>query len=92
MPTEQAQQFADYHNLLFMETSSKFGVNVEDAFKEVALKVYELLENGKFRMQEGWEGIKMGLDSAQTRQRLPGGLQTSGTSAKGDGGARRGCC
>lgn len=60
VPTEQAQQFADYHNLLFLETSSKTGQNVEKTFTELAVKIYDLLEEGKFRIQEGWDGIKSG--------------------------------
>lgn len=60
MPLEQAQQFADYHNLLFLETSSKTGLNVEKSFIDLATKIYDLLEEGKFRIQEGWDGIKSG--------------------------------
>ncbi len=60
VPSEQAQQFADYHNVLFTETSSKTGQNVEQAFQELALKIYEQLEEGKFKIQEGWDGIKSG--------------------------------
>lgn len=60
VPLEQAQQFADYHNLLFLETSSKTGLNVEKTFIHLASKIYDLLEEGKFRIQEGWDGIKSG--------------------------------
>lgn len=44
-----AQQFADYHNLLFIETSSKTGNNVEKAFNLIATEVYKRLEDGKFK-------------------------------------------
>jgi len=30
--TEEGQEFADKHNLLFMETSAKTGHNIESAF------------------------------------------------------------
>lgn len=60
VPIEQAQQFADYHNLLFLETSSKTGYNVEKTFLQLASRIYDLLEEGKFRIQEGWDGIKSG--------------------------------
>ena len=63
VPVEQAQQFADYHNLLFMETSSKTGYNVEKTFISLASKIYDLLEEGRFRIQEGWDGIKSGYQS-----------------------------
>lgn len=46
VPTEQAQQFADYHNLLFVETSSKQGINVEKAFRDLAIRIYDQLEEG----------------------------------------------
>jgi Ras-related protein Rab-39B len=47
--TIDAQQFADYHNLLFIETSSKTGNNVEKAFNLIATEVYKRLEEGKFK-------------------------------------------
>jgi GTPase SAR1 family protein len=47
VPIEQAQQFADYHNLLFIETSSKLSLNVEKAFRDLAIRIYDLLEEGK---------------------------------------------
>ena len=55
MPIEQAQQFADYHNLLFIETSSKQGLNVEQAFRDLATRIYDLLEEGN----QFWYFIKI---------------------------------
>jgi GTPase SAR1 family protein len=65
---EQAQQFADYHNLLFLETSSKTGYNVENAFKLLATCIYEQFEDGKFKIIEGWEGIKGGYINSHYNQ------------------------
>lgn len=58
--TMEAQQFADYHNLLFIETSSKSGHNVEKGFNQIGSEIYRMLEEGKFKVQEGWDGIKSG--------------------------------
>jgi GTPase SAR1 family protein len=73
VPQEQAQQFADYHNLLYCETSSKTGHNVEKTFADMGLKIYEMIQDGKFKMQDGWEGIRPGyqnksLDISASRQ------------------------
>ena len=65
VPHEQAQQFADYHNMLFIETSSKTGLNVENAFKQLACEISQMLDDGKFKIQEGWDGIKSGYARPQ---------------------------
>ena len=81
VPVEQAQQFADYHNLLYVESSSKTGHNVEKVFSDIGLKVYEQLEKGTFRMQDGWDGIKSGYLQAAVKpggQGRPGGINLNG--------------
>lgn len=101
VPTEQAQQFADYHNLLFIETSSKTGYNVENAFTLLATQVYDMLEQGKFKIQDGWDGIKSGyirsnaaaIDRPPPIQLVeandPNSSSDSSNSAKN---AKKGCC
>lgn len=39
VPTEEAQAYADENGLLFMETSAKSGVNVNDIFVAIAKKL-----------------------------------------------------
>lgn len=63
-----AQQFADYHNLLYVETSSKTGYNVENAFKLIASEISKKLDEGKFKLQDGWDGIKSGYLKPQQQQ------------------------
>lgn len=44
--TEEGEQFAREHNLVFLETSAKTAHNVEEAFINTARKIYEKIENG----------------------------------------------
>jgi hypothetical protein len=71
VPIEQAQQFADYHNLSFMETSSKTGHNVEETFLQISRQIYEMLEEGKIKMQDGWDGIKSGYTNRNNNNNNP---------------------
>jgi len=57
---QQGQDLADYHNIAFLETSAKLGVNVEEAFLTISEEIYAKLERGEYRIEEGWDGIKMG--------------------------------
>jgi len=94
VPTEQAQQFADYHNLLFVETSSKQGINVEKAFRDLAIRIYDQLEEGKFKIQEGWDGIKSGyMRSAARAPNFPLNAHTDDVNGLNNAKeSRRGCC
>lgn len=96
MPTETAQQFADYHNLLFIETSSKTGHNVEKSFGNLALKIYESLEAGKFKIQDGWDGIKSGYmrSAAAPTNRAPnlGLIQNGNQNTDDSQSSKKGCC
>ena len=58
--TEQGQALADYHNIPFMETSAKLGINVEEAFTVISEDIYNKLDRGEYQVEEGWDGIKAG--------------------------------
>ena len=100
VPTEQAQQFADYHNLLFLETSSKTGLNVEKTFTVLATQIYEMLEQGKFKIQDGWDGIKSGYMRSAVPLNKPPPIQLveADNSEENENGndssktSKRGCC
>lgn len=94
VPTEQAQQFAEYHNILFMETSSKTGFNVEKTFTEIALKIYEQLEEGKFRIQDGWDGIKSGYmrSAVAPPNRAPNLSLVEGSNNTNEDDSKKKCC
>lgn len=57
---EQGLFLADYPNIPFMETSVKLGINVEEAFTVISEDIYNKLDRGEYRMEEGWDGIKVG--------------------------------
>ena len=42
----EAQEFAEDHNLLFMETSAVTGMNVDETFQQVTEKIIDLIDIG----------------------------------------------
>ena len=58
--TDQAQSLADYHNIPFLETSAKLGINVEEAFTTISEEIQQKLDCGDYRLEDGWDGIKAG--------------------------------
>ncbi|KAK2716253.1 ras-related protein Rab-39B-like [Artemia franciscana] len=57
---EEAQAFADFYGMNFVETSAKHGENVECAFKLLTEEIYSRVQSGEYVVQEGWDGIKAG--------------------------------
>ena len=45
---EEGQKFANEHGLVFMETSAKTAMNVEQAFIGTAKSIYEKIQRGEF--------------------------------------------
>lgn len=58
--TEEGEQFAKEHGLVFLETSAKTAHNVEDAFINTARKIYEKIDTGVFDVSNESYGIKVG--------------------------------
>ncbi|KAJ3427021.1 rab2a member ras oncogene family [Anaeramoeba flamelloides] len=69
---EEAEEFAQENNLLYTETSTQTGENVNDAFMDMTKKVYELFQEGKLK-----------ITKTQTENKI--NLKTDKSLAKDDG-------
>ncbi|KAL3508934.1 hypothetical protein ACH5RR_028335 [Cinchona calisaya] len=80
--TEEGEQFAKEHGLIFMECSAKTAQNVEEAFISTAATIYKKIQEGVFDVSNESYGIKVGY----------GGIP--GPSGGRDGAAAQGggCC
>ncbi|KAL2476578.1 Glucose-1-phosphate adenylyltransferase small subunit [Abeliophyllum distichum] len=76
--TEEGEQFAREHGLIFMEASAKTAQNVEEAFIKTASMIYKKIQDGAFDVSNESFGIKVGY----------GGIP--GPSAGRDGAASQG--
>lgn len=52
--TEEGKAFADFHDISFIETSSKSTLYVQEAFALIAREIYDLLIEGRIRVQKGY--------------------------------------
>ena len=68
--TAEGEEFAKKHNLLFLETSAKTAMNVEEAFMVVARKIHENINAGVYDLSSDVHGIKVGLPPAGDARRL----------------------
>eukprot|EP01091_Cochliopodium_minus_P008763 TRINITY_DN203_c0_g1_i1.p1 TRINITY_DN203_c0_g1~~TRINITY_DN203_c0_g1_i1.p1 ORF type:complete len:224 (-),score=52.04 TRINITY_DN203_c0_g1_i1:100-732(-) len=57
---EEGQKFANENGLVFMETSAKTALNVEQAFIGTAKNIYEKIQRGEFDISNETFGIKLG--------------------------------
>lgn len=60
---EEAQAFADQHNLIYVETSAKSGNNVDAAFINTAKEIMQKIENAEYDLSNEQCGIKIGNSS-----------------------------
>lgn len=58
VPYEEAKQFADENNLIFLETSAKTGENVNEAFTETAKKIYQNVIDGSLDPSTAESGVQ----------------------------------
>ncbi|GBM84680.1 Ras-related protein Rab-39B [Araneus ventricosus] len=68
--TEEGQAFADSYGLSFIETSAKTGYNLENAFTNISQQIYDKIQSGELKIQDGWDGIRTGFSRTQNTVRL----------------------
>lgn len=66
----EGSSFAQLNGLKYIETSAKNGQNVEETFQVLARDIYHLLEEGRVKLEEGWDGIKPGFRREQENVHL----------------------
>ncbi|XP_071537367.1 ras-related protein Rab-39B [Panulirus ornatus] len=57
---EDAMSLANFYNISYVETSAMKGINVEEAFRTITQEVYDKVQSGEFKIEDGWDGIKTG--------------------------------
>lgn len=75
----------------YVETSAKSGENVERAFLEVAERIYQNIEAGKYDLNDRRSGVKGPGAGGNTAKTINLGMNdaAAGRSKKG---AQAGCC
>lgn len=80
--TEEGEQFAKQHGLMFIETSAKTSNNVEEAFILTARKIYDNIKKGILDVTNESNGIKLGMDEKHS----------DGSKNDSDVNSKSGCC
>jgi Ras-related protein Rab-39B len=57
---EEAKTIAEQHDLIYVETSARTGINVREAFALVTQEIFNRIKSGEYKVESGWEGIKTG--------------------------------
>eukprot|EP00003_Mantamonas_plastica_P020827 TRINITY_DN335_c0_g1_i2.p2 TRINITY_DN335_c0_g1~~TRINITY_DN335_c0_g1_i2.p2 ORF type:complete len:120 (-),score=33.80 TRINITY_DN335_c0_g1_i2:42-401(-) len=90
---QEGQEFAEQHNLVFMETSAKEATHVEKAFITTAETIYDKIKTGEIDVDDDSNGVKRGPQSSSSSSYSSSSNSNStvglGSGGKKDGG---GCC
>mmetsp|Transcript_11600 Transcript_11600/g.11622 ORF Transcript_11600/g.11622 Transcript_11600/m.11622 type:complete len:215 (-) Transcript_11600:161-805(-) len=67
---KEGEAFAKAHGMLFMETSAKACINVDESFLGTAQGVYDAILSGSINTNDETQGVKLGMvgDRADLRQ------------------------
>ena len=80
--------FAREHGLIFMETSAKTAMNVEEAFLQTSTIIYENIDRGVYDLTNDKSGIRVGNESYQ----IQGGTTKLGQGTPKAAKSGGGCC
>ena len=58
--SRDATTFASSRGMDYIETSAKSNKGIDDVFSVLAKRIYEAVQDGRVRMEEGWNGVKRG--------------------------------
>lgn len=58
---DEAKAFAALHDMPHIETSAKTGAGVETAFRALTQVVYDRVNSGEYKVEDGWDGVKTGF-------------------------------
>mmetsp|Transcript_21361 Transcript_21361/g.23863 ORF Transcript_21361/g.23863 Transcript_21361/m.23863 type:complete len:215 (+) Transcript_21361:84-728(+) len=76
----ESSRFAQENDLMFLETSSKTGENVEDVFMQCARKILNKIDAGIITPENMGQGIQLGDGGAKNRR-----TTNTGTTTEDDG-------
>lgn len=84
---KEGEAFAKAHGMIFLETSAKTSVNVDEAFLGTAQRVYDCIVSGAINLGDETHGVKLGM----LADRGSLGQTSSANLAPGESGGG-GCC
>lgn len=89
---EEAEEWCKQNKVMqYVETSAKSGENVERAFREVAERIYQNIEAGKYDLNDRRSGVKgPGAGGSNTARTINLGMNDAASVQKR--GGQGGCC
>lgn len=57
---DQALSYAEKYDMEYVETSAKTSFNVEDVFLKLSKKIYTMIQDGRIKLSDEWDGVKKG--------------------------------
>ena len=57
---DEGQRIAKEYGLMFIETSAKTSINVQDAFIKLSRNIYEKIQNGEYELKNDVSGFVLG--------------------------------